>query len=58
MRWSAQAHADQGDRRAKKKSKRKLVVKVSAAYTPKKGSTVAGEAVKASKASKKATFKK
>ena len=44
--------------KAKKKSKRKLVVKVSAAYTPKKGSTVAGEAVKASKASKKATFKK
>jgi hypothetical protein len=44
--------------KAKKKSKRKLVVKVSAAYTPKKGSMVAGEAVKASKASKKATFKK
>jgi hypothetical protein len=44
--------------KAKKKSKRKLVVKVSASYSPKPGSTVAGEAVKASKASKKATFKK
>jgi hypothetical protein len=44
--------------KAKKKSKRKLVVKVSASYSPKKGSTAAGEALKASKASKSLTFKK
>jgi hypothetical protein len=44
--------------KAKKKSKRKLVVRVAANYAPKKGSTVAGEAVKASRASKNATFKK
>jgi hypothetical protein len=44
--------------RAKKKSKRKLVVKVAASYSPKAGSTVAGQAVKASKATRKATFKK
>jgi uncharacterized lipoprotein NlpE involved in copper resistance len=44
--------------KAKKKSKRKLVVKTTARYAPKKGSTAGGEAVKASKASKKLTFKR
>jgi hypothetical protein len=44
--------------KAKKKSKRKLVIKATAKYAPRKGSTAAGEAVKASKASKKLTFKK
>jgi hypothetical protein len=44
--------------RAKKKSKRKLVLKVAASYAPKKGSTVGGEPVKAGKASKKLTFRK
>jgi hypothetical protein len=44
--------------KAKKKSKRKLNVKASAGYSPKKGSTVGGEAVKASRASKRITFKR
>jgi hypothetical protein len=44
--------------KAKKKSKRKLVVGVTANYSPKKGSTVGGEAVKASRASKRVTFKR
>jgi hypothetical protein len=44
--------------KAKRKSKRKLLVKTTAVYAPKKGSVVGGEAVKASRASKKLTFKK
>jgi hypothetical protein len=44
--------------KAKKKSKRKLVVKTTAIYSPKKGSAVGGEPVKASRASKRVTFKK
>lgn len=44
--------------KAKKKSKRKLVVKATAGYAPKNGAAAGGEAIKASKASKKLTFKK
>jgi hypothetical protein len=42
----------------KKKRKRKLNVKTKAAFTPAKGATAGGEAVKASSASKTLTFKK
>ena len=44
--------------KAKKKSKRRLVVSLKASYAPKKGSSVAGEAVRGGSASKKLTFKK
>jgi hypothetical protein len=44
--------------KAKKKSKRKLIVKLVASYAPKKGTIVAGQALKPSKASKRVTFKK
>jgi hypothetical protein len=44
--------------RAKKKSKRKLLVKATANYSPRKGSVAGGEAVKASRASKRVTFKR
>jgi hypothetical protein len=44
--------------KAKKKSKRKLVVGVKANYTPKKGASAGGVAVKAGSGSKRLTFKK
>jgi hypothetical protein len=44
--------------RRKRKAQRKLVLKATASYAPKKGSAVAGEAVKASRASKRLTFKR
>jgi hypothetical protein len=42
----------------KRKAKRKFVVTVKAGYAPVKGATVAGEAVKASSAKRKVTFKR
>ena len=42
----------------KLKAKKKLVVKATAGYAPRKGALAGGEAIKASKASKKLTFKK
>src|SRR3954451_20678296 len=44
--------------KAKKKSKRKLVLPVKVAYSPAKGAVAGGEAVKRSSAARKATFKK
>jgi hypothetical protein len=44
--------------RRKRKAQRKLVLKATANYSPKKGSIVAGEAVKGSRASKRLTFKR
>jgi hypothetical protein len=44
--------------KAKKKSRRKLVVKVTTNYAPKKGSSVGGESAKASRATKRLTFKR
>jgi hypothetical protein len=44
--------------RAKKKSKRRLTLKATAGYAPKKAATAGGEPVKASRASTKLTFKK
>jgi hypothetical protein len=44
-------------RKQKSKRKRKLSVKVSAAFAPKKGAVAGGAPVKASRASKKLTFK-
>jgi hypothetical protein len=44
-------------RKSKTKSKRKLVVKVKAAYAPTKGMAAGGSPVKASSTTKKVTFK-
>jgi hypothetical protein len=44
--------------KSKSKKKRKLNVKLTGAFTPKKGSAAGGEAVKASKARRTVTFKK
>jgi hypothetical protein len=44
--------------KAKKKSKRKLVVNATVNYSPKSGSTAAGEPIKGSSAKKRLTFKR